>query len=306
MQTLAPLMTPIARGHRGRHAAPAPEPTLRTDGMRTTSLKELNAAASLLTRVDRKYLVPADAAQAVVDAIAPRARVLEIDGERAFSYASTYFDTPDLDCFYTSARKRRRKFKVRTRSYLDSGLCFLEVKTCGSRGATVKERLKYRIQDHETMTSEGRGYVADRLIEAGIAEPAECLRLAEALRPVMSTTYHRTTLHLPDDDARATIDSDLEWTALTDEGTAMGAGLSIPMGAFAVIETKNPATPAPTDRSLWAAGHRPAKISKYATGMALLHPELPANKWHRVMTHELDGAQATCDAMRQELLGKAA
>ena len=63
--------------------------------------------------------------------------------------------------------------------------------------------------------------------------------------------------------------------------------LPISAGALAIVETKTPAAPSAADRWLWAAGHRPAVISKYATGMALLHPELPANKWHRVLTREL-------------------
>ena len=61
-------------------------------------------------------------------------------------------------------------------------------------------------------------------------------------------------------------------------------------GALAIVETKTPGAPSSADRWLWAAGHRPAAISKYATGMALLHPELPANKWHRVLTRELAAA----------------
>lgn len=60
---------------------------LRTGDLRPISLEELNAAASLLTRVDRKYLVPAHVAQGLVQALAPRARVLEIEGTRSFSYA---------------------------------------------------------------------------------------------------------------------------------------------------------------------------------------------------------------------------
>jgi len=61
----------------------------------------------------------------------------------------------------------------------------------------------------------------------------------------------------------------------------------VAVAGLAVVETKNPATPSPADRALWDAGHRPARISKYATGMALLHPELPANRWYRTLTHEL-------------------
>jgi len=113
-----------------------------TDGIDTITLAELNSEASLLTRIDRKYLVPPGATQEVVNHLAPRAQVLQIDGLRHFRYASTYFDTPGLDAYFLAARKRRRRYKIRTRTYLDSGLCFLEVKTNGAREATVKDCAK--------------------------------------------------------------------------------------------------------------------------------------------------------------------
>ncbi len=279
---------------------------LDTGHLFPTTLEDLNSAASLLTRVDRKYLVASSAAQNVVDALTGRALVLDIDGRRSFSYASTYFDTPGLDSYLQAARKRRHRFKIRTRSYLDSGLTLLEVKTRGPRGATIKQRLDYRAADADRLTEEGIDFVVECLAPlTGSAQEAR--RTAQSLRPVMATTYRRTTLHLPDDDARATIDTDLAWTALAPRSgassgsssttgagrtrpTVVGRGASRAAGPFAVVETKNPARHSPTDRYLWAAGHRPSRISKYATGMAALHPELPANKWHHILTHELAAA----------------
>ena len=89
------------------------------------SLEELNAAASLLTRIDRKYLVTQDVAHQLVSTLATQEgapTVLSIGGRTSFSYASTYFDTPELDSYMQAATKRRRRFKVRTRSYVDSDL----------------------------------------------------------------------------------------------------------------------------------------------------------------------------------------
>ena len=280
--------------------------SLDTGHLFPTTLEDLNSAASLLTRVDRKYLVASSAAQNVVDALTGRALVLDIDGRRSFSYASTYFDTPGLDSYLQAARKRRHRFKIRTRSYLDSGLTLLEVKTRGPRGATIKQRLDYRAADADRLTEEGIDFVVECLAPlTGSAQEAR--RTAQSLRPVMATTYRRTTLHLPDDDARATIDTDLAWTALAPRSgvssgsssttgasrtrpTVVGRGASRAAGPFAVVETKNPARHSPTDRYLWAAGHQPSRISKYATGMAALHPELPANKWHRLLTRDLASA----------------
>nr|WP_300336975.1 polyphosphate polymerase domain-containing protein [Actinomyces sp.] len=255
---------------------------LRTDDLHPISLEALNAAASLLTRVDRKYLVPAHVAQGLVQALAPRARVLEIEGTRSFSYASTYFDTPGLESYLAAARKRRRRFKVRTRSYLDSGLTFLEVKTRGARGATVKKRVPYGADDADRLTARGRAFVAQRLDEAGIT-PAS----AHHLEPVMATTYARSTLLLPGDDARLTLDTRLAWQETLPDG---GRGTRRTAHGLVVVETKNPATPSPADRWLWGTGYRPTTISKYATGMAALHPQLPSNKWSRVLRRELAAA----------------
>ena len=286
--------------------APTSAP-LSADHLASTSLAELNGAAGLLTRVDRKYLVPLERAQSLVDGLTSDARVLDIDGRRRFSYASTYFDTPGLEAFMLAARKRRRRFKVRTRTYLDSGLCFLEVKTRGARGTTVKRRMGYHPDDASRLTGSGRAFVAACLASTGVTGPAAAQQVAAALRPVLATTYERTTLHLPEAEARATIDTALTWRRLTPvarERTAVGAGAPqvlrpvhlteaiddgepVAVAGVAVVETKNPATPSPADRALWDAGHRPTRISKYATGMALLHPELPANRWYRTLTHEL-------------------
>ena len=175
---------------------------LDTGHLFPTTLEDLNSAASLLTRVDRKYLVASSAAQNVVDALTGRALVLDIDGRRSFSYASAYYDTPGLDSYLQAARKRRHRFKIRTRSYLDSGLTFLEVKTRGPRGATIKQRLDYRAADADRLTEEGIDFVVECLAPlTGSAQEAR--RTAQSLRPVMATTYRRTTLHLPDDEGRA-------------------------------------------------------------------------------------------------------
>ena len=311
MMTSTTIPTTTVRTFPATSSAGSDAPTsapLSTDHLASTGLTELNSAAGLLTRVDRKYLVPLERAQDLINGLTPDTRVLDIDGRRRFSYASTYFDTPGLEAFMLAARKRRRRFKVRTRTYLDTGLCFLEVKTRGARGTTVKRRMGYHPDDASRLTGPGRAFVAACLASTGVTGPAAAREIAAALRPVLATTYERTTLHLPDAEARATIDTALTWQRLTPGArtraaavtagapqalrparltAAINDGEPVAVADVAVVETKNPATPSPADRALWDVGHRPTRISKYATGMALLHPELPTNRWYRTLTHEL-------------------
>lgn len=240
------------------------------DRLGAVGLDELVGEASLLTRIDRKYVVPRGDLDQVLAALDPATRVLEIGGRRAFAYESVYFDTPDLLSFRMAAQPRRRRFKVRTRSYLDSGAAYLELKTRGARGATVKEREEYELALRRELTPDARAEVGGALESIGIA-PDRALDLGATL----TTRYRRTTLLAPGSAARATVDTSLSWTQPD------GTGFALPR--VAIVETKSTASASAVDRLLWRAGHRPSTVSKYATGLAALHPELPRNRWARLL-----------------------
>ncbi len=93
------------------------------------------------------------------------------------------------------------------------------------------------------------------------------------LDPVITTTYRRATLMTGP--TRATIDTDVTATA--------GDGRLVTMTDRVVVETKSDRAPSPIDRALWDLGIRPTTISKFAIGAAALFPELPSNKWARVL-----------------------
>ena len=266
------------------------------------SLDDLNATAALLTRVDRKYLLVPGRHDGLLDELvetllAPGGgRVLTIDGRRAFGYRSDYLDTPDDASHRGAAHRRRRRFKVRLRTYTDTGEVQLEVKSRGGRGTTVKDRAPFTAEAlvgsgaSARLSPEAVAYVDERLASAGVrgVEAAD-------LRPSLTTTYRRTTVLLPDSGARLTIDSDLEFSApdptAPDDGRTARIVRDTP--GLLVVETKTPTgVRADADRALWARGVRPVRFSKYGTGRALLDPAVPANRWHRVIDRDLSGASA--------------
>lgn len=95
------------------------------------------------------------------------------------------------------------------------------------------------------------------------------------LGPTLVTRYHRSTLYLPATQSRATIDTDL---ILVD-----GRRRPLCLPELAIVETKTGSTASAVDRLLWARGHRPAAVSKYATGLAALRPDLPDGPWRRTL-----------------------
>jgi VTC domain-containing protein len=246
--------------------------------MAPVGLAELIDRAALQTRTDRKYVVGLAELPYLLDQIAPHARVLEIDGDRVFRYESVYFDTPWLASYHCAAYRRRRRFKVRTRTYVDSAQCWLEVKFSGARGSISKQRVPYQPQDRATVTP-GLGLVDEALSREAIVSV-----VGSALEPVLVTSYRRATLLLPASASRITIDVDLAWQ----DGPTM---LRLP--GLAVVETKTSSAASPVDRMLWQRGTRPARISKYATGLAALRLELPDVPWRRTLRrHFRDAASA--------------
>ena len=83
------------------------------------------------------------------------------------------------------------------------------------------------------------------------------------------------TLFIPSSVSRATIDTDLAWQ--------LHGGERVTLAHLAIVETKSGSTASSVDRLLWARGHRPSAISKYATGLAALTPDLPSNKWAPIL-----------------------
>ncbi|QOC95320.1 VTC domain-containing protein [Micromonospora craniellae] len=245
--------------------------------MTPVGLADVLGQAALQTRVDRKYVVPVHQLPDLLGQLAAYAQVLEIDGERSFRYESVYFDTPLLASYHCAAYRRRRRFKVRTRTYLDSAQCWLEVKISGARGSITKHRLPYHPQDRATVRP-GRAFVDEALVREAVA-PAS----GSTLAPVLVTGYRRTTLLLPATASRVTVDTALTW---------QDGDLVLRLPDLAVVETKTGSAATHADRLLWRAGLRPVRISKYATGLAALRPDLPDSPWRRTLRRHFQGGTA--------------
>jgi hypothetical protein len=230
----------------------------------SVQLNRLQSDAALFSRRERKYLVPVSAAASLVATISEVASALQINNERSFRYESVYFDTPAGQSYFASARRRRHAFKVRTRTYVNSGDCMLEVKLRGSRGQTTKSRLAYPANASGQLDGSAREFIAE-VLGAGHES---------ALAPTLTTLYRRSTLLLPGD-ARLTIDTGFSATT--------PAGERITLNGFAIIETKSRQAPTVADRTLWRMGFRPIKLSKFGTSLAAMDPTLPSNRWTRAL-----------------------
>jgi hypothetical protein len=233
-------------------------------------LAELNAVAELQTRVDRKYFVPAAVFSRLIDELADRLQVLEIDGVRTFGYESVYFDAPTLTTYRAHLQQRRERFKARTRTYLDSGLCMFEVKLSGARGETVKRRVPYAAEDRTELTEQALAHLSGALRQAYHQD------MPAGMRPTLFTTYRRTTFVERTGEFRLTCDTEL---------VCRDAHYEVhDSGTHVLVESKSGSQGgSAVDRILRELRVQPGSVSKYAVGIAALHPELPSNRWHQTL-----------------------
>src|SRR5690625_792322 len=214
-----------------------------------------------------------------MDNIPTSTRVLDIDDRRVFSYESMYFDTEDLALFRAHRQRRRRRFKVRTRSYVDTGGTTFEVKLKGYREQTVKHRTPHDFERRRELTGSARSFLHNVLQdEYGVNAPA--------LEPSLMTTYRRSTLVDSQTAARLTCDVDL-WCANYRPGA--------PGPDRGLLESTRAGGRPPADNSLKAMGTRTVRLTTYCMGTALVPPGVPDNEWNRRCRHHF-GSQRPCPA----------
>ncbi|GAA2084120.1 VTC domain-containing protein [Streptomyces albiaxialis] len=229
--------------------------------------------AQLLDRYDRCYLVPAHTFQAVAARLTDPHRdepfrALSINGRRWFRYHSVYYDTPGLRAYHDHRQGRRRRCKIRTRLYADTGERQFEIKVKGNRGQTVKCR---RRSDEEGLTGRDRDFLARTLAEAY----GDDFPVPEELRPSLVTDYDRATLVA--EGQRVTCDAGL--VCRDGDGTELAAARDL-----VLVETKSTGHLTEADLLLHEYGFRAAEFTKYAS-LGALCPGLPAHRWRRSL-HE--------------------
>lgn len=219
------------------------------------SLEELNAKAEMMARIDNKYVVQSDDLLSLVPDLRGAFDILEIKEQRAFTYDTRYFDDAENSAYYEHHQGKRRGFKVRVRSYVDAGLCFLEVKVKGQRGMTEKYRMPYDLANLARLSPDA----------ARFAKETYSRQYSKAfdyhLLPSLDVRYQRITLVARAGGERVTIDTDLRFQS---ENKVFGSGT----GVF-IVETKSANGRGLADRWLRTRGERPTRrCSKYCIGMA--------------------------------------
>lgn len=228
------------------------------------SLEEMDNV-KLLNRADTKYLFNKEKLVSVLEKCTAHYRILEISGKRANDYKTLYFDTEKFQLYYEHHRGKMNRRKIRYRKYLDSDLCYLEIKLKTNKGKTEKERIKRK--DFENHVAENEfSERAQKFIEETTNIPVA------QLQHKLNNYFTRITLvhkHRPE---RLTIDFNLKY-----ENSVKNVSLQ----NLVIAELKQEKFSAQSDfvsimkkEKIYAGG-----FSKYCFGALLLYPQLKRNSF---------------------------
>lgn len=176
----------------------------------TISLTELNAKASYLKRIDKKFLLNGKQFASILDNLKKDFKVLEIKGKKIFSYDNIYMDSEDYLFYNQHQDKKSFRTKVRTRYYIDSNIAFFEYKQ-NIKWVTSKYRYEFPSEEHWFMTNWKK-----RFFE-WVWQSMYTWEKTPKLSPSIQTKYKRITLVSKDGSERLTIDFDIKTNDLRDK-----------------------------------------------------------------------------------------
>lgn len=155
----------------------------------------------LMNRMDTKFWFHADRLPEVLHNIKDHYYLLEINGNSELPYSTIYYDTMENAMYLAHHNGRLNRFKVRKRTYVDSDVCFLEIKRKNNKGKTLKERIPSGTSNR-LITSNEEAFISDN-------SPFH----PERLVPKLKNEFTRITLVSKHQNERCTIDLNLAFKA---------------------------------------------------------------------------------------------
>ncbi len=226
------------------------------------SLKELDSV-KLQNRIDSKYILTMEQLATLLKDIQPQQYILDIDHTRLFHYKTIYYDTPDFQFFKDHHNGCINRVKVRCREYIDSHLCFYEIKRKLFGTRTDKQRIVVDELYHEVPLDKYKLIQYKRLAD----KPIEMK---------LSNSFQRITLTNKQFTERITIDLGIQFHTPQAHTEING---------IVVVEVKQGKTDifSSTIQSLKRMGIRPSGFSKYAIGVSMLYPSLKHNNFKPIL-----------------------
>jgi hypothetical protein len=201
----------------------------------------------LMNRIDRKYWFNSNKLPIILNSIKDDYYILSINGESIMPYATTYYDTLKNQMFTSHHNGKLNRYKVRRRTYVSSGVSFLEVKAKNNKGRTIKQRIPSPL-NAASFSEQEMDFINENTPFSG-----------GDLQPSLENKFHRLTLVNKDFSERCTIDTELRFNL---------GKKQVALEKLTIIELKSDAAKSLSKLALLLRDMRirPSGFSKYCMG----------------------------------------
>ena len=220
---------------------------------------EQMSSIRLMNRTDTKFVTSKDNLVRLLEMAQGKYYAQFNNNSRIANYMTTYWDTDNHRFFLEHHNGRAPRQKVRVRTYMDSDLTFLEVKTKNNHGRTKKKRVEVPSQEIEVQGTNGE--FVEALVHQGLNE----------MHPTVRNQFHRITLVNYGKTERLTIDYDVHFHNLE-------TGNNANVGPLVIIELKRDGNVySPVLDILRVLRIKPSGFSKYCIGSVMTNRNLKRN-----------------------------
>ncbi len=235
------------------------------DQMPHISLDEMKSV-KLMNRTDTKFVAPRCALAQILKRATKMEYMVQYTTGVLNSYSTIYYDTLGLEMYTMHHNRKLCRQKVRSRTYIESEISFLEIKNKNNRGRTKKIRIS--VPDTDTTL---------------IKENSEAVKFIEKntkyafsnLRPSLTTEFSRITLVNKEKTERITIDLNVNFHNFIHNNDGN-------LNDIIIIELKQDGRYVSTMRQILRDLRiMPFKISKYCVGTALTNPDAKSNRFKK-------------------------
>lgn len=235
-----------------------PELEKPVSSLPSVTLQEMGKVR-LMNRTDLKFMVHEKTVPLLLENLADKYLVQEIDGNRVSSYETYYLDTENFNFFHAHVNGKLNRIKWRVRTYVESKLSFLEIKIKSNKGRTEKKRMPY---DPE-IGLQGP-LVSDFIFwNSGIR--------VHQLSPVLQNKFKRITLVNLGKTERLTIDLNITYQNCVN-------GEKATLKKLAIIELKQDKSARSSASEFFSTMRiKPVGVSKYCLGTVLTSPLIKGN-----------------------------
>lgn len=220
---------------------------------------EQMSSIRLMNRTDTKFVTNKENLARLLELAQGKYYAQFNNESRVANYMTTYWDTENHRFFLEHHNGRAPRQKVRVRTYMDSDLTFLEVKTKNNHGRTKKKRVEVPSQDIDVQGANGE--FVEGLVHQGLNE----------MHPTVRNQFRRITLVNYEKTERLTIDYDVQFHN-------METGTDANVGPLVIIELKRDGNVySPVLDILRILRIKPSGFSKYCIGSVMTNKKLKKN-----------------------------